>query len=223
VSAMLSNFTRLLIWIPVIHTQADLGSVSESVRLLYTRRIGRQKRKEHIRAVDQMWRSIRGEIKRLDLDIGKVRLYQDGLPDCGHEEEIVRGLAQAGSQNHQILLGLVEKGAKLTGTESSELLMEEYRLARQVLTLLDRGETDKLTKFQDETSRIILQKRDRCIAERIDRTLQVGETGLIFLGMLHSLEGLLPPDIHVTYLGRLPRLARRDGPVGEGKQRRSGR
>ena len=218
---MLSNFTRQLIWVPVIHTQADLGSVSESVRQLYTRRIGRQKWKEHIRAVDRMWKGIREKIERLHLDTGKVRLYQDGLPTCGREEEIVRGLAQAGSQNHQILLGLVEKGAKLTGTESSELLMEEYRLARQVLTLLDRGETRKLTELQGEASRIILQKRDSYIAERINATLQIGETGLIFLGMLHSLEGLLSPDIRVTHLGRLPRLVRRNGPLGDGKQRGS--
>jgi hypothetical protein len=220
---MLSKFTRQLIWVPVIHTQADLGSVSESVRQLYTRRIGRQKWKEHIRAVDRTWKGIREKIERLGLDIGKVRLYQDGLPTCGREEEIVRGLAQAGSQNHQILLDLVEKGAKLTGTESSELLMEEYRLARQALTLLDRGETDRLTMLQGEASRIILQKRDSYIAERINGTLQIGETGLIFLGMLHSLGGLLPPDIRVRCLRRLPRLVQRNGPLGDSKQRGSDR
>ena len=37
------------------------------------------------------------------------------------------------------------------------------------------------------------------IAERIDATLKAGETGIIFLGILHKIEGRLPEDIHVLY------------------------
>ncbi len=114
--------------------------------------------------------------------------------------EIVRDLANAGSANHLILLDLMAKGARLTGTESPQFLLEEYELARQVLTALHSQQPGSLAQHQKEVSKTLLDKRDGYIAERINTTLQPGETGLIFLGMLHSLEGRLAPDIRV---GRL--------------------
>lgn len=201
---MPDNATRRLIWIPVIHTQADLGSMSEAVRRLYIRKIGRRKWQEHLQAVAQMWQTIREEIERLDLDYGKVRLYQDGLPNCGHEEEIVRHVAQAGSPNHQILLDLMAKGARLMGTEAPELLLEEYNLARQALWASGADRTGQLAQRQRELSEQMLDRRDRSIAERIDQTLQPGETGLLFLGMLHALDGHLPADIQVLRLEHVP-------------------
>jgi hypothetical protein len=43
----------------------------------------------------------------------------------------------------------------------------------------------------------LLKKRDRFIARRINSTLRPGETGILFLGMLHSLAALLDEDIRV--------------------------
>ena len=37
------------------------------------------------------------------------------------------------------------------------------------------------------------------MAQRINETLKSGETGILFLGMLHSLEGYLHPDVKVIY------------------------
>ena len=235
---MHANSSRRLIWIPVIHTQADLGSMSEALRRRWIRTIGRRKWQEHSQAVARMWQAIREEIGKLDLDYGQVRLYQDGLPICGHEEEIVRHVAQAGSVNHQILLELMGKGARLMGTESPELLLEEYNLARQTMraSAADRSgqrgaagggspgassfsihdryriqsakapasfahwsgssvQTPRGVQGQRELSEQLIARRDRAIAERIDQTLLPGETGLLFLGMLHALEGYLPADI----------------------------
>jgi hypothetical protein len=155
-----------------------------------------------------MWQTIREEIEKLDLDYGKVRLYQDGLPICGHEEEIVRHVAQAGSLNHQILLDLMAKGARLMGTEAPELLLEEYNIARQTLRAPDADRTGQMALRQRQLSEQMLDRRDRSIAERIDQTLQTGETGLLFLGMLHSLDGALPTDIQVLRLERVPSLDR---------------
>ena len=74
--------------------------------------------------------------------------------------------------------------------------MEEYELAKRGL------QSDKIpsnsTKELDE-SPSLLQRRDAFIAQRIHETLLPGETGVIFLGMLHSLEPWLVKDIHVTY------------------------
>jgi hypothetical protein len=189
---------RRLIWIPIIHTEADLGNMAESVRNLYVRKMGRAKWAKHVADIDRIWRQIRARIEGMHLDYSKVRLFQDGLPVCGHEEQIVRDLARAGSQNHQLLADLMEQGATIMGTESPDLLLEEYNLARETLVASDRRESPEAAARRGALSKTILEKRDRYIGARIAETLQPGETGVIFLGMLHSLAGRLPPDIEVV-------------------------
>ena len=192
------EFRRRLIWIPIIHTQADLGNMAELVKSLYVRKMGRAKWAKHVADIDRIWRQIRARIEGMHLDYSKVRLFQDGLPVCGHEEQIVRDLARAGSQNHQLLADLMEQGATIMGTESPDLLLEEYNLARETLVASDRRESPEAAARRGALSKTILEKRDRYIGARIAETLQPGETGVIFLGMLHSLAGRLPPDIEVV-------------------------
>ena len=200
---------RRLIWVPIIHTQADLGSVSGSVKALHARKTGLGNWDRHVATIDEFWGRICREIEALHLDYAKVRLYQDGLPNCGQELRIVKDLVEAGSWNHRLLLDLVEKGAQLTGTESPELLIEEYELVRGVLKSIEAGGKGELDKQQAEHSRDILRKRDRYIAQRIGDTLQAGQTGLIFLGLLHDLQTLLPRDIRLNILGQAAGDARK--------------
>jgi len=192
------EFRRRLIWIPIVHTEADLGNMAESVRNWYVRKMGRAKWAKHVADIDRLWREIRARIEKMHLDYAKVRLYQDGLPNCSHEEQIVRDLARAGSQNHQLLADLMEKGATIMGTESPELLLEEYNLAREALVASGGGQPRKASPRQSQISKAVLERRDRYIAERVAQTLQAGETGLAFLGALHSLAGRLPPDIEIV-------------------------
>ncbi len=197
-----NNSRRILFWAPVIHTQADMGSMSESVRQLFIAKFGKFKWQKRSETVEDLWRRLQLEIEHLHLDFSKVRLYQDGLPCSRNEIRIVQDLAAAGSLNHRILLDLIEKGATLTGTESVALLLEEYEMARQVLDNLHTKVSKAVTQRQQDFSSRLLEKRDAFIADRIGKTLLPGETGLIFLGMLHSLEGRLAPDIGLTRLGR---------------------
>ncbi len=192
------EFRRRLIWIPIIHTQADLGNMAASVKSLYVQKMGRAKWEKHVADIDRTWREIRTRIEKRHLDYVQVRLYQDGLPACGHEEQIVRDLSRAGSQNHQLLADLMERGATIMGTESPELLVEEYNLAREALVASGGGQPRKPSPRLSQISKAVLERRDRYIAERIAQTLQPGETGLAFLGVLHSLAGRLPPDIEVV-------------------------
>lgn len=208
---------RRLIWVPVVHGQADLGSLGDTVRRAYLRRFGKGTWDQHIRTVDELWAGIREGMAGLGLDYARMRLYQDGLPCCGREAEIVRDLAEAGSQNHQLLLELMDKGAELMGTESPELLVEEYQILRQSMLSQESAKPRGLARRQKELSAALLERRDRFVAERIDRTLAAGETGLLFLGMLHSVETHLPATIEVTRLFPAPRAASR---VGSGKATR---
>ncbi len=49
-------------------------------------------------------------------------------------------------------------------------------------------------------SRLLLEARDRFVADRIDATLRDGEWGLLFMGLMHGVEQHLPHDIAVQYL-----------------------
>ncbi len=207
-----------LIWIPIIHAQVDFGSMSDAVRQLYLREVGQAKWDRHVQMVTALWKGIRQQVERLDLDYSKVRLYQDGLPVCGREREMIQDLASSGSPNYEILLDLVEKGAQVVGTESPELLRQEYELAQQVLLRAPPQPTARLEPRQQQLGRALLNQRDRFIAERIRQTLSPGETGLLFLGMLHSLDGLLPSEIKVVRLGQaLPATTRRASESNPGR------
>ncbi len=185
---------RKLILIPIIHTSVDLGSMSESVKEHYLKRFGPSvwNRREEI--VAKLWNDIQEKINVLDVDYKKARIYQDGLPVCGFEREIVKELAKAGSSNHQFILELVGKGAELMGTEDPQLLIQEYQLHQH--------EKDKSLANQEiiEESARLLEARDRFIAKRIDETLQAEETGLLFLGAAHRLDMADSTDIRVETL-----------------------
>ena len=123
---------RRLVHIPIIHTSADLGSLSELVQAYYAKVCGTTSWSRREQIVKAIWSDIQTNLDALCLDGRKTRIYQDGLPICGFEERIVRELANAGSSNHQLLLRLLDRGATLMGTEDPQLLMEEYELQKQI-------------------------------------------------------------------------------------------
>ncbi|MGA2060236.1 MAG: hypothetical protein ABSG67_07115 [Thermoguttaceae bacterium] len=185
---------RKLILIPIIHTSVDLGSLSESVKAHYLKRFGPSLWNQREEIVTKLWNDIQEKVNVLDIDYKKTRIYQDGLPVCGFEREIVKELAKAGSRNHQFISELAGKGAELVGTEDPQLLIEEYQFHQH--------EKDKSLSNQEiiEQAARLLEARDRFIAKRIDETLQAGETGLLFLGAAHRLDMADSTDIRVEYL-----------------------
>jgi hypothetical protein len=198
---------RTLIYIPIIHTQADMGKLARSVRRVTVQKLGRRAWKRNVDVIERMWADIRRAVEGWELSWEKVRLYQDGLPRCGREAEIVTELAGAGSPNHQLLFFLMKRGATLMGTESPDLLLEEHRLVQQILAAKDPEEAARIEARHEARSRSLLARRDQYIAGRINESLRAGETGLLFLGMLHSLDSRLAKDIRVTYpIRRPPRL-----------------
>jgi len=193
-----SGHSRTLIYFPIVHTQADMGALQESVARATLEIAGRAGLSRKTAAIDQVWTEIEAAIDALPLSFDRVRLYQDGLPVCGREAEIVTELAQAGSRNHRLLLRLMAQGAVLIGTESGELLVQEYQLARQSLTTRPPRAAG-VAASRRTLSEALLQRRDQFMAQRINETLKNGETGILFLGMLHSVEGYLHPDVKVIY------------------------
>ena len=199
------NFAmRLLILVPIIHTEQDMGSFSEQVKQTYVQKYGLAKWEQHLEVINELWSAIRQLIEAMALPYARIRLYQDGLPECGREEKLVKEMAGRGSKNHQLLLDLMQKGATLMGTESPGLLRQELTLLRAGLAAPPASEQADAAPAIDE-GRKLLAERDHYIAQRINDTLCADEIGFLFLGMAHSIEALLPPDIQVKHL--LPSLS----------------
>lgn len=199
---------RLLILVPIIHTEQDMGSFSEQVKQEYVQKHGLAKWEQHREALHGVWSAIHQLIyqliEALALPYARVRLYQDGLPDSGCETAIVKEVASQGSKNHQLLLDLMQKGAKLMGTESPGLLIREYELHRAKHVAPSASEKADAAPAIDQ-GRKLLAERDHYIAQRINDTLCADEIGFLFLGLAHSVEALLHPDIQVKNL--LPSLS----------------
>jgi len=171
-----------------------MGSVATHLREEYVLKFGEEKWEEHLKLVNELWQWIKDKIEGLQLTYEQVRIYQDGLPLCGKELEIVQKLAERGSTNYKIILELINKGAKLEGTESKDLLLEEYNYIKDIAT------SSVKKKEQKKGSKQLLIRRDNYMAQRINKTLREGETGILFIGSEHQVDKYLPPDIKISYL-----------------------
>jgi hypothetical protein len=171
-----------------------MGTLAKELGSRLVKELGPQFLRKKETAVESLWHSIETTLAKIQLPYGRVRIYQDGLPVCGKETEIVNQLANVGSRNHRLIAELAKKGATIMGTESAELLIEEYRRVKQIL-----AESGAMAKDDPaiDAGAALIEKRDRFMAERIDRTLQPGEIGLLFIGMLHSVQRYLAGDITV--------------------------
>jgi hypothetical protein len=176
-----------LIYVPVMHSIAEMGSAGPAYQAAFVARFGERKWRERTEEYDAVWRTIEDAIAALRLDLTRVKLYQDSLPVCGAEAALVAELAAQGSHNHQLLQRLAAGGARLVGAESPALLLEEYRLLQSP----ERSQAQEAA---------LLEQRDEFIARRIDETLEDDEIGLLFMGALHHVASFLPPRIEVDYL-----------------------
>lgn len=184
---------RQLIHVPVIHGPQDLGSQFEAVKAAYVARFGFRAWRQHLAGIDQFWIGVRQRVLALRGRDLRLRLYQDGMPVCGRELELARQLAAQGSQNHRLVVELVERGAVLEGTEDPELLRQEQERSCRAGNLAEPAPT---ARYDD-----LMARRDAYVAGRIDATLQHrGEMGLLFMGALHRVTEKLPPDIRVVRL-----------------------
>ncbi|MBI4487547.1 MAG: hypothetical protein HY694_00555 [Deltaproteobacteria bacterium] len=187
---------RRLIYVPIVHSEADFGSLTHNLRKRYIDRFGLSGWRQRIKGIDALWEEIRRRVLALEIDFHKVRVYQDGLPVCGRELEIVQDLARQGSKNHLLLMELAERGASIMGTEDAQLLLEEYLRLRDGLGR-DGKAADRVGRSED-----LLSCRDLYIAKRISATLRKGETGILFIGLLHKVDEKLSQDMEISYLLR---------------------
>lgn len=179
---------RTLVYFPIIHSFQEMSSLGDAASQLRT-----EEQAQKQAATDgRFWGMVAAAIENLGLDYTRLKIYLDGLPLRGKEIEIVADVAAAsGGKNHPLLETLHHKGATLMGTESPELLLQEYALMLMA-QYLQTGEASGPTM---ETAEALLAQRDNCIAQRIDGTLQEEEIAMLFLEFAHNIEAKLPKDI----------------------------
>jgi pheromone shutdown protein TraB len=178
---------RALILLPIIHSPADLGTLSGAAE---DSRNEAQKL-QYLDAVEHFWTVVNGAIDGMSLNYPQLKVYQDSLPVCDLVDTIVADVAASGSKNYALLKTLQEKGATLMGTESPDLLRQEKDLMTEVLQSADHS------KESAEKAQALLLQRDRFMAQRINESLADEEMGLIFVGLMHQIEPYLAADIVV--------------------------
>jgi len=199
----LNMSSRILHYLPIIHTPTDLGSLAGAV----ASGVDAPSLERRTRAVDAAWERIETWLASLDAEFAAATLviYQDGLPVCDagsavSEPKIVRELAESGSRNHRLLQTLMQRGATVMGTESPALLVQELELARSAVTPHARPDPRVGAR-----ARTVLEMRDRFIAARINDTLPINKRGVLLLGALHDPSSWLADDIKIDYPLGLPR------------------
>jgi hypothetical protein len=194
-----------LIYVPILHAQDDAGSRTSLLTRNDRNEIVRRKIDQGPSAVDEMWEGIAAKVEGLSLPWDRVRIYQDGLPVCGNELEVVTRLAANGCRSSNYILKFIRNGAAIEGTEDMELLIKEYDLLNQLLMKRSGvGQQEANTLYQ-ASSRSLLVVRDQFIFNRIVGTLQPGELPLVFMGVMHRLDKMLEQAYSVAYvIYRLP-------------------
>jgi len=187
---------RTLIYVPIIHTSADLGSIAKDVTKRGIANLGEEIWTKHRKTVEGFWDAISRYFD--SLDVKGMKLYQDGMiAEAEIGKKIVEDTAKAGSKNYQLLLRLLNKGAVLVKTEDFKLVKQEYD--RLLAITQAKSTIRKITAFLKYKllKDILLSKRDGFIARRIDQTLKVNEKAILFIGALHKIKKKLPKDIRV--------------------------
>jgi len=190
---------RRLIYVPIIHTEADLGGLVEEIEGQAKAVVGDSNWQKHKEVVRLYWQEI------ADYWTGKnvagLKIFQDGMAGEGVVgENIVKSLANNGSINYKIIEQLMGKGAELIKTEDPELLKEEYFLTRELTKKKSiLGSLWALFRYRWRKDKL-LKARDTYISRRIDESLGEGDRGVCFLGAYHQILPKLAKDIEVIAL-----------------------
>jgi hypothetical protein len=198
---------RTLIYVPVLHSPADMGSFASSLAPSV----------DYITQVGMYWERVADEFRAMHRDWTGVCVYQDGLPDA-RPDIVARVVADVESPNYRLLRWLVGQGAIAVGTEDPVLLQEEYELLKASMA------DDAARRVYAARAAGLLAARDHYIAARIDATLPAGGAGVLFIGMQHDAARTLPLDFTVTTLRccreLLPGIARLGaGRAAEGRKK----
>ena len=187
---------RTLIYIPIIHTDPDLGSLAADIEEKAARLIGSYWG-EHKKTIEGYWKEIRKYLERKE--IADVIIFQDGLPGGGEiAQVIIDRLAQTGSPNYKLLKFFTKRGAYVQKTEDPELLKQEYQLTKDLVARKNLiSAIFAFLKYKLKKNKLLVA-RDEYITKQINQNLKEGKTGICFLGAYHDVLSKLASDIKIV-------------------------
>ena len=190
---------RRLLYVPIIHTEADLGSVGEDIAKRGLKEFGETLWKRHQETVLGFWDAIAEYFD--STEVSGFKIFQDGMPADGElGMTIVQEAVKTGSRNYQVISELIRKGALLVKTEDFNLVKEERDWILRITQAKSRAQKfDAAMKYKLAKGGL-LEKRDKFIAEQINDTLQEGENGILFIGAFHNVRKWIHKEIHVAEL-----------------------
>ncbi len=185
---------RKLIYVPILHTLADMGSIAPSLEARGIAIVGKEGWERHKKTISGFWSSLEDYFK--SLEVKGFQIYQDGM--CADGElgmKIVNEAAGKGSRNYQLVKKLTSKGAKIMKTEDIAIVKKEAELIKKIA-----NSQSKLKKLAGVLQykmikKKLLEDRDRFIANTINKTLD--KEGILFIGAYHDVIPRLEKDIEV--------------------------
>lgn len=198
---------KKLIYVPIIHMSADLGSIANHVDKRGIAVFGEEFWKKHRETVSGFWDSIVNYF--INLEVKDFKIYQDGMvADAEVGQKIVEEGVKSGSKNYEIIDDLLKKGAVLVKTEDFALVKEERdRIVKITQAATTTQKLIAYLKYKLAKNRL-LKKRDNYIAKRIDETLDYGETGILLIGAYHDIIPKLAKDIQVIEVKEARKISR---------------
>lgn len=187
---------RRLLYVPVMHEEADMGSEATALTLQSAALSGHRRWLLHQETVREFWESIRAFLR--SFDPARLKLYQDGLAAGGETgQRIVEEAARRGSKNYQLFAELLDGGAELRKTEDPLLLLSEHQRIHRSMQQESSGESRRDTEPDRLRWGRLMKERDRFIGETITATLEEGGLAVLFIGAGHSVASFLANDISV--------------------------
>lgn len=185
-----------LIYVPIIHMSADLGSIAKQVDKRGIADLGEEVWEKHMETVKGFWDAISHYFD--SIDVSGMKIYQDGMVADGEVgQKIVEEGIKSGSKNYELVLRLLKRGAILVKTEDFKLVNEERE--RLLAITQAKAITQKIISFikYKLVKNRLLNQRDKFIAKRIDGTLKHNEIGILFIGAYHNIKEWLPKNIQI--------------------------
>ena len=187
---------RRLLYVPIIHSEADLGSAGATLAQKTRALLGERRWAIHQRTVEEFWESVGAHL--LSLGSRNLAIYQDGLAaDSEVGRRIVDQAAAMGSRNYQLVQELLNRGSELRKTEDPLLLWRQRASVLAVAHQGSAGERPGEAQHGQDQNDLLLVERDSFIASTISGTLKEGELGVLFIGAYHDVASRLAADISV--------------------------
>ncbi len=183
---------RTLLIAPVLHISVEMDTIQRLATKKGNSSLGTKLSEQHRQTISGYWENLSNCLKEIPIE--GLKIYQDGMPTDGDAaKQIIEEAVKNGSENYRIVAELLGRGAEIMLTEDFQLVKREKELL-----LGFSGSSNAIKKlgvylkywFRKKS---LMKKRDEFIANRINKTLDGDEKGILFIGELPT---ILFPDFH---------------------------